>query len=177
VADTDTATTAPPAAQDAPEGAAPTDDTAPARNAAENDVPAEGVDADAGDGETKGRAAQYRRRAQEAETRAAELEEQITGHTATIERLQRLHVDRAISDTGLKPAAVYAVAQLADLLGDDGLPDQSKLEAAVQAAKEQLGAAPPSPPLRREMGMRSGAAGHPRPKRDGWAGAFAPRED
>lgn len=127
--------------------------------------------------EPRGRAAGYRKRAQDAEARVAEVEAQVAEHVATIARLQRLHVDRAITETGLKPAAVYAVAQLADLLGDDGLPDQSKLEAAVKAAKVQLGAAPPPMPFRREMGMRSGATGHPQPKKDGWAAAFARRDD
>lgn len=129
------------------------------------------------DAEPRGRAAQYRKRAQDAEAKVAEVEAHSAELAATIERLQRIHVEQAIAETGLKPAAVYAVAQLGDLVGDDGLPDQSKLEAAVKAAKEQLGAAPPPPLLRREMGMRSGAAGHPQPKKDGWAAAFARRDD
>ncbi|ORV90668.1 hypothetical protein AWC11_12045 [Mycobacterium interjectum] len=161
-------TTTPPAdaTQSAPEGATPTDDTAPAENVGEKEIPAD-------EGQPSGRSAKYRERAQAAETRAAELEQQITDYTATIERLQRLHVDQAITAAGVKPAAVHAVTDLADLLGDDGLPDSAKIAAAVKTARDRLGIQPPT--FSRQTGMRSGA-GAPQPKKDGFAAAFAPRE-
>lgn len=177
---TDTATTT-----DTQDGAAaPTSTDAAENPAAGMETPGDAENGsqpendDAGEGEPKGRAAQYRKRAQDAEARAAQLEEQITGHAATIERLQRLHVDRAITETGLKPAAVYAIAGLADLLGDDGLPDPAKITAAVTAARDQLGAAPKAAAVQRQRGLVSGASGYPAgPKPNGWAGAFAPRDN
>lgn len=104
-----------------------------------------------------------------------ELEAQSADHVATIERLQRLHVEQAVAATGVKPAAVFAVAELADLLDDTGLPDADKVTAAVEAAREQLGVGRAAPPSR-QFGMRSGA-GTPPPKRDGWVGAFAPSSE
>jgi hypothetical protein len=44
---------------------------------------------------------------------------------------------------------------LEDLLGDDGVPDVKKVEAAAAVAKEQLGITPTSPPPNR---LQSGAA-------------------
>lgn len=128
------------------------------------------------DSEHRGRAGQYRQRAQAAEGRVTELEAQSADHVATIERLQRLHVEQAVAATGVKPAAVFAVAELADLLDDTGLPDADKVTAAVEAAREQLGVARVVAPPSRQFGMRSGA-GTPPPKRDGWADAFAPRSE
>lgn len=142
---------------------------------AENGSQAE--ETDIGDGEPKGRAAGYRKRAQYAEARAAQLEEQITGHTATIERLQRRMVDQAVEAAGLKPAAVHAVATLESLLAEDGTPDHGKIAAAITAARDTLGATAGPGPVQRQRGMVSGAAGYPAgPKPNGWAGAFAPRD-
>jgi hypothetical protein len=154
-----------------------TDETLPAGagtpGEAENGSQAE-TEGGEGDSEARGRSGQYRRRAQEAEARVAEVEAQSTEHVATIERLQRLHVEQAITTAGIKPAAVFAVAALADLLGDDGLPDADKVTAAVATAREQLGIERHA--TVRQLGMRSGA-GAPPPKRDGYVAAFGPRNE
>ncbi|CAM3209638.1 hypothetical protein MYCO108962_06615 [Mycobacterium colombiense] len=137
----------------------------------ENGIPADDGEQDS---RPRGRAAVYRERAQAAEARASELEQQIAGHAATIERLQRLHVDAAIERAGVKPAAVHAITDLAGLLGDDGLPDPAKITEAVNTAKETLGIQRPT--VNRQMGMRSGAGVSP-PRKDNWAAAFAPRDE
>jgi hypothetical protein len=142
---------------------------------AENGAEAENDSADSDSDEPRGRAGQYRKRAQDAETARDAAEARATDLAANVERLQRLHVEQAVAQTGIKPAAVFAVAELADLLGDDGLPDADKVTAAVATARDQLGinliAAP-----QRQIGMRSGA-GTPPPKKDSWASAFAPRDE
>jgi|GEM_PF-2860488 len=122
---------------------------------------------EADDGKSGGREARYRKRAQEAEAQRDAL-------SATVERLQLRQVEQVITAAGLKPAAVFAVAELKDLIADDGTPDESKLDAAVQTARDRLGI--PRPTIQRQMGMRSGASGHPQPKRDGWSSAFSPRD-
>jgi hypothetical protein len=121
------------------------------------------------DGEPTGRAAKYRQRAKDAEARATEL-------AATVERLQRAQVEHAINTTGIKPAAVLAVSELGDLLDDDGLPDSKKITAAADKARQQLGITRPTVDGMRYSGLHSGA-GLPAPKRDGWADAFARRDE
>ncbi|BBZ38574.1 hypothetical protein [Mycobacterium conspicuum] len=129
------------------------------------------------EGEPKGRAANYRKRAQDAEAKVAEVEAQSAELTATVERLQRLHVEQVVTATGLKPAAVFAVAELADLLDEQGLPDHDKITAAITAAQEQLGAARRPEAVRRERQLLSGAGAPPTgPKPNAWAGAFGPRD-
>lgn len=110
-------------------------------------------------------------------TKFRDAEQQIAGQTATIERLQRLHVDAAITAAGVKPAAVHALTELADLVGEDGLPDADKITAAVAKARDELGITKPNPIREhRRNGLQSGAGVQP-PARDGWAAAFGPQPD
>lgn len=150
-----------------------TDTPEVAENGAEGENDGGGDDS----AEPRGRAARYRDRAQAAEAKVAEVEAQSAELAATIERLQRLHVETAVAAAGVKPGAVFAVSELADLLDEDGLPDAAKIDAAIDAAREQLGVRRREQPMHRQLGMRSGAAGHPQPKRDGWAAAFARRDE
>ncbi|MGH3262888.1 MAG: hypothetical protein ACRDNS_12910 [Trebonia sp.] len=127
--------------------------------------------------EPRGRAAKYRERAQAAEARVTEVEQARDELAGTVERLQRLHVEQAVERAGVKPAAVFAVADLGDLLGDDGLPDDAKVAAAIKSAREELGVKQPTvADYRNGSGLRSGA-GVPQPRRDGWSAAFARRDD
>ncbi len=171
---TDTATeptTPAPTATDADENpTVGTDTPEEAQNGAEGE---NGGGAD-DDGEPRGRAGRYRERAQAAEARVAEMETQAGELTATVERLQRLHVEQVINAAGVKPAAVFAVAELADLIDDAGLPDTAKVQKAIGAAREQLGV--PAPGIVRQQELRSGAGASP-PRKNGWASAFAPRDD
>lgn len=170
--DTEPAAPAPTSTDAAENPAAGTDTPGEAENGAEDENGSSGDDS----AEPRGRAAQYRKRAQDAEARVAEVEAEAAEHVATIGRLQKLHVEQMAAAAGVKPAAVFAVAELAALLAEDGLPDPEKIAAAIDTAQEQLGVARYQPPIQRQLGMRSGA-GVPQPKRDGWAGAFAPRDD
>lgn len=94
-------------------------------------------DDDAGDGSGR-EAAKYRRR-----LRAAEAERDAL--KGTVEAMQRAEVERLATADGLKPAALWAGAELAGLLGDDGTVDGAKVAAAIGAAREQLGI--PVPPV------------------------------
>jgi hypothetical protein len=129
---------------------------------------------DEGDSAPRGRVAAARQRAQEAEAARDAAEARATDLAGTVKLLQRLHVEQAVTAAGVKPAAVFAVAELADLIDDTGLPDADKVKAAVATAREQLGVS--RPVVERQMGMRSGAGVAP-PKRDGWAAAFGPRSE
>lgn len=163
-----------PTSTDAAENpSAGTDTPEQAENGSQPETDGSGDD----DAEPRGRSAQYRKRAQDAEARAVEVEAQAAEHVATIERLQRLHVEQVVTAAGVKPGAVFAVTELADLLGEDGLPDPAKIEAAIDLARDQLGVRRYEHPVQRQLGMRSGAAGHPQPKKDGWAAAFSRRGD
>ena len=61
--------------------------------------------------------------------------------------MQRAEVDRLAVGADLRPAALWASGpELADLLSDDGTVDAAKVAAAISAARETLGIAPPPPP-------------------------------
>lgn len=99
-------------------------------------------DATEGDGAGDGpgrEAAKYRRRLRDVEAERDTLK-------ATVESLQRAEVDRLATADGLKPAALWSSAELTDLLAEDGTVDQGKVAAAISAARETLGIAPPPPP-------------------------------
>lgn len=106
--------------------------------------------------------ASYRDRAKTAEDR--------------LSAMQRQSVARQITAAGMHPEAVWAVAQLDDLLADDGTIDAAKVSRAMATARQTLGIQ-----QRRVfpgMGeLNSGATGFrdytPGP---GFASAFGPRE-
>ncbi len=103
-----------------------------------------------------------------------EVEAERDSLVGKVEALQRAQVDAAAAVHGIKPQALWAAgAQLADLVGDDGTPDQEKIAAAVAAAREQLGIdeRPPKRPAR--GGLTSGAS-VPREPVNKWREAFAP---
>ncbi|OBI46978.1 hypothetical protein [Mycobacterium colombiense] len=167
----DTATDTTDATIDA--GAAEADAAADDNTEAETEAQ-DAPEADTDDGKPNGREARYRKRAQEAEATIAARDAAIAEQAATIERLQRGQLETAITAAGVKPAAVFAVAELKDLLTEDGMPDEAKITAAVKAARDQLGITRPT--LHRQTGMRSGA-GYSPPKKDGWVDAFRRKDD
>lgn len=174
--DTDTTTTE----GTEPTAAAPTSTDADKNPTAGTDTSGDaenGAEAENDGAEPRGRAAQYRRRAQDAEAARDEALQQVTEHVAVIERLQQRLVERVVAEAGVKVAAVLAVSPLVDLLDDDGLPDIDKINTAIDAARDQLGVRRHEHPIQRQLGMRSGASGHPQPRKDGWAAAFARRDD
>lgn len=77
-------------------------------------------------------AAKYRRRLRETEAERDAL-------TTRLEALQRTMVEQYAADQIEKPAGLWAHAQLADLLDDDGNVDRQKVIDASKTAREELG--------------------------------------
>jgi hypothetical protein len=110
-------------------------------------------------------AAKYRRRLRDAEAERDTL-------AARLANMQRAQIDSHITALGLKPAAVWASGtELADLVDDDGVPDEQAVAAAVENARDHLG-------LRISKGnVIPGIGNQPTqpPKTDAWQEAFGPR--
>lgn len=85
--------------------------------------------------EGHGEAAKYRRKLREAEKERDQL-------AARLEATQRAQAESLITATGVKPAAVWAATNLADVLDDDGAVDPGKVTAAVTAARDSFGINP-----------------------------------
>ena len=80
-------------------------------------------------------AMKYRHRLRESEARADMLATQV-------ESLQRQHVEALATAAGLRIAALWATANLEDLVDDDGAVSTELVTAAVTAASETLGVRP-----------------------------------
>lgn len=109
-------------------------------------------------------AAKYRRRLRDTEKQRDTL-------AAHVEALQRAHIEAALTKSGVKPDAVFAVAELADLVAEDGTIDADKLAAAVDAARAKFGITTPS-----KGAHVPGVGNQPatRPRADAWRDAFTP---
>jgi len=117
-------------------------------------------------GEPGREAAKYR-------VRLREVESERDALVGTVEALQRSQLEQHIVAAGVKPAAVWANGTaVADLVGDDGQPDPTKIKAAIQSARDELGIAPKATP-RGTTGLRSGSMG-PQPAPNRFVDAFKP---
>lgn len=115
------------------------------------------------------REARYRTQLRAAEAEREELRSQV-------ESLQRAQVDAAIAAYGIKPKAVWAAGTaLADLLGENGLPDAAKVKAAVTAARDEFGIPSGKVQHRDPSSLKSGA-GIPQASPQRWQSAFGPRD-
>lgn len=137
--------------------------------AADSSATENGKSKETGDGDTEtgenanAEAAKYRRRLRDAEKQRDELAARVTA-------LQRRQAE-AMLPAAVKPAAVWAVTELADVLDDDGSVDAAKLDAAVTAAREHFGITKPA------KGTHVPGVGNQpdgRPRADGWKQAFTP---
>ncbi|MGB5796888.1 MAG: hypothetical protein WBH51_14000 [Mycolicibacter algericus] len=94
---------------------------------------------------------------------------------AAVTALQRQQVERLADDAGIKPAAIWAVAELGALIGEDGSVDAELVNAAIGTARSTLGVTGrPQPP--RSRNMFASGSGVPQETPKGFAEAFAPRE-
>lgn len=119
------------------------------------------------------KSAGYRERAQAAEQQLAALQ----GAEERLAALQRKTVESQITAAGMRPAAVFAVAELDDLLAADGTVDTDKLVAAMASARDTLGIEQAPRRQRRTLDtLTSGASGQqsgmPGPS---FSTAFGPR--
>lgn len=103
---------------------------------------------------------------------SATLRDRAKAAEQAVEALQRQAAEQQIRAAGLKPAAVWAVAQLGDVVDDHGAIDPGKLGAAMGTARQQLGIRQPAPAPGR-AGLKSGS-GVPHEKPRGFAEAFGP---
>lgn len=112
----------------------------------------------------------FRDRAKSAEGRAEQAEGQLAA-------VQRQLVGRQVAAGGMKPSAVFAVAQLDDLLSDDGAVDTAKVQQAMATARDVLGVGVRRNPYGRG-GFVSGATGSliESPQK-GFASAFRRSDD
>lgn len=111
----------------------PNDDTTEAgqQQAGPDDAEQETEPEESGNAE----AAKYRRRLRDTETQLAEANQRI-------EALQRQQVDALIEAAGVKPAAVWTVAQLDTLLTEEGTVSVEAVTAAIDEARNTLGITP-----------------------------------
>lgn len=70
---------------------------------------------------------------------AADHRERTRDVESRLAAVQRQSVEQRITAAGMRPAAVWAVTQLDDLLAADGSIDTGKLAAAMAAARSTLG--------------------------------------
>lgn len=106
---------------------------------------------------------------------SAGYRERATTAEAAVAALQQQHAERLIDAAGVKPAAVFAVTELADLIADDGTVDAEKVNAAVTRARQELGVTGRPQPLLPRGGLTSGT-GAPQSTPNRWQSAFAPPE-
>lgn len=90
---------------------------------------------------------------------------------ARLEAVQRQQIENLLAASGVKPQAVWAVAELADLLADDGSIDTDSVTKAVTAARERFGIATPG-----KGSVVPGVGNQPTitPQTDAWKEAFTP---
>lgn len=167
------------------EALSPDVDTAVDTGAAEADVAPPDADDDQDDGDMFPRKVveKLRRESADHRGRANTAEEQLTAMQARAEAaegqvlaLQRRSVEQQIVNAGMRPAAVWAVSQLDELLADDGTVDTSEVQRAMATAKKTLGIQQRRNPAGVRDGMNSGS-GRPREPKPvpGFTDAFGPR--
>lgn len=110
-------------------------------------------------------AAKFRRKLRETEKERDTL-------AARVEALQRAQAETLLTASGVKPQAVWAVAELGDVLAEDGTIDTDKLDKAVATAREKFGIAKPA-----KGNLVRGVGNQPagRPRLDAWREAFTPK--
>lgn len=106
---------------------------------------------------------------------SAGYRERATTAETALAALQQQHAERLIDAAGVKPAAVFALTTITDLLNADGTVDADKVTDAVARAKRELGIAGRPQPLGPRGGLSSGT-GAPQSKPNSWVSAFAPPE-
>ncbi|MCF8607540.1 hypothetical protein L5I01_29705 [Gordonia sp. HY442] len=111
------------------------------------------------------REAGYRVKLREAEAQRDQLSERLTS-------LQRAEVERIAAGKIKSAQALWASgAELADLLAEDGTVDGTKVIAAAERARDQLGLEAPRPPL---YVPKEGQTTGPHRRPSGWEEAFIP---
>lgn len=110
-------------------------------------------------------AAKYRRRLREAQA-------ELKTVTAQLDAVQRQQIEAMLEPSGVKPEAIWAVTELAELLDDTGSIDPDKLAGAIEAAREKFGI-----PKISKGNYVPGVGNQPSaiPRADAWTDAFKPK--
>lgn len=105
-------------------------------------------------------------------TEAADRRKERDTLATQIESLQRQAVEKFLEKTGVLPAALWSVAELPDLVAEDGTVDPAKIDAAIKTARDTLGI-----PVIGKGNIVPGLGGMPStpPNVDRWSDAFAPK--
>lgn len=156
------------AVTDAPDAAvtdAPADSAQAAEDTPEATEATPDTDQDTPEDDPGQEAARWRRKLRETEKVRDDL-------AARVEALQRQQVGRLLEGHNVKPEALYAAVELADLLGEDGTVDAEKLSAAVATVREKFGIVKtPKGTVVPGVGRQPLAT----PRLDRWSEAFKPR--
>lgn len=127
----------------------------------------EGAEDTAAAEESGSEAARWRRKLRDTEVERDTLTEKV-------QALQQRQVESLLSASGVKPAAVYSIAALTDLVGEDGMVNADKVADAVKSAQQRYGITPKS--VGTFVPGVGNQPGKP-PKVDGFAAAFkSPRK-
>jgi hypothetical protein len=125
------------------------------------------AETDESDDNTGREAAKWRKKLRGAEAERDDL-------ATRLEAVQRQQIEKILVAAHVKPPAVWAVAELGDLLADDGTIDAAAVEVAITAAREQFGITPISTG-NYVPGIGSGNLRAPR-RLDQWTEAFKPQK-
>lgn len=151
-----------------PDGAAPESPQDPPESAPQgNDTPGAPESA-SGESDTFPRSVVEKLRRENASWR-----DRAKAAESAVDVMRRSEVERAAQAEGLKPAAIWAVTELSDLLSDDGGIDSGKINAAIATARDRLGIGTHTPST--GPGFASGS-GVPKVEAPSFQTAFARRE-
>ncbi|MGD9620073.1 MAG: hypothetical protein AB7G47_09745 [Mycolicibacterium sp.] len=87
-------------------------------------------------------AAKWRHKYRDEQTAHKTTQEALTAATTKVEALQRQQVEAMLSAAHVKPAAVWAITELGQLLSEDGTVNVEAVQEAVGRARETLGIQP-----------------------------------
>jgi len=118
-------------------------------------------------------AAKWRHKFRDEQTTHKETQTQLADMSARVEALQRQQVEALLDASKVKPAALWATTDLAQLVADDGTVDAGAVTKAIDAARKTLGIAPVGKG-NHIPGVGNRPDGLPR-KSDGFVDAFKPR--
>jgi len=117
-------------------------------------------------------AAKWRHKFRDEQNGHKETRTALESMTARVESLQRQQVEALLDAARIKPAALWATTELAQLVAEDGTVDPKAVKTAIEAARKTLGIAP--------LGKGNVVPGIQRPdgiprSQNAFADAFKPR--
>ncbi|MGD9622530.1 MAG: hypothetical protein AB7G47_13210 [Mycolicibacterium sp.] len=115
---------------------------APSDDSSEVEAQDEQPDPDEQESNPNHEAAKWRHRFRDEQTAHKDTKTALESATTKVEALQRQQVEAMLSAAHVKPAALWAIAELGQLLSEDGTVDVEAVQEAVGKARETLGIQP-----------------------------------